>query len=65
MDKIELQNREFDALRTLTNQFRRLNMTPVVDADYTIIRMDYEKALDEFIQAYTENRNVKLILGGK
>ena len=55
MDRIALQNKEFDALDKLAKQWRRLQMTPVVDDDYPEVRHDYEGALSTFLTACKKN----------
>lgn len=54
-DRIKTQNKEFDALRELQEQFRRLCLTPVVDDDYPEIRHYYESALRNFLKACAAN----------
>jgi hypothetical protein len=52
---IARQNAEFDALDALTEQWRRLKMTTVVDDDYPAVRRDYEVALRCFLDACVVN----------
>jgi hypothetical protein len=54
-DGIALQNAEFDALENLTRQWRRIQMTPVVDDDYPEVRHGYEGALASFLSACKAN----------
>lgn len=56
MNNIELQNKEFDRLTELAAQWRRLQLTPVVDDDYPEVRHYYEGALHRFVTALRENR---------
>jgi NTP pyrophosphatase (non-canonical NTP hydrolase) len=55
-DAIALQNAEFDALTQLAKEWRRLQMTPVVDDDYPEVRHGYESVLQSFVDALTANR---------
>ena len=52
---IVYQNAEFDAVERLTEQYRRLTLTPVVDDDYPAVRQDYENALKALLQACAYN----------
>jgi NTP pyrophosphatase (non-canonical NTP hydrolase) len=54
--RMDLQNAEFDALRQLVKDFRRLEMTPVVDDDYPEMRHYYESALHALVDALNANR---------
>lgn len=54
-DRIELQNKEFATLEVLTKQWRRVQMTPVVDDDYPEVRHGYEAALRDFLTACKKN----------
>jgi hypothetical protein len=54
--KIEAQNKEFDAVNALSVQWRRIQMTPVVDNDYPAVRFDYERAVTNLIEAFRNNR---------
>ena len=56
MARLELQNKEFDALRDLTKKFDALCETPVVDDDYPEMRHYYESALRSFLSALKNNR---------
>lgn len=55
MDKVALQNAEFDAVDKLAKQWRRLQLTPVVDDDYPEIRFEYEQAMRSLIDALKAN----------
>lgn len=55
MDRIALQNAEFDALEKLAEQYRRLSLTAVVDDDYPYVRHDYESALKALLEACAYN----------
>lgn len=55
MDRIALQNAEFDALEKLAEQYRRLSLTAVVNDDYPSVRHDYEAALKAFLNACAYN----------
>ena len=57
-DRIDLQNDEFDALTVLSEQWRRLSLTAVVDDDYPAVRYEYEWALRKFLMACEENGRV-------
>jgi hypothetical protein len=54
-DRIALQNAEFDAVRELAEQYRRVTMTAVVDDDYPSVRADYERAVRMVIDTFREN----------
>lgn len=58
MDKIELQNKEFDAVAELSEQYRRITLTPVVDDDYPAVRYDYERAVKAAIEAFKANGRI-------
>lgn len=49
------QKEEFDACVELTKQFRRLEITPIVDDDYPEVRHCYEGALRAFLRACVAN----------
>lgn len=55
-DAIALQNAEFEALTQLAKEWRRLQMTPVVDDDYPEVRHGYESVLRTFVDALAANR---------
>ncbi len=60
-DKIELQNKEFDALKYLLERYNTLMNTAVVDDDYPEMRHKYESALSHFLECCGENgRAIKL-----
>jgi len=59
MAKFDRQNAEFDTLTKLAEQWRRLQMTPIVDDDYPEVRTDYEGALADFLVALGANRPSK------
>ena len=52
---IETQNKEFDAVDALSKQWRRIQLTPVVDDDYPEVRFDYEQAMHSLIDAIRAN----------
>jgi hypothetical protein len=52
---IESQNVEFNAVNELAKQWRRIQLTPVVDDDYPEVRHDYESAMRSFIEAIRAN----------
>jgi len=52
---IETQRAEFDALKALIEQDRRLTHTMVVDDDYPEVRYDFESALATFIDKMKQN----------
>lgn len=53
--RIATQNAEFDAVKELAKQMRRIEMTPVVDDDYPSVRFDYERAVRAVIEACRAN----------
>lgn len=53
--RLDLQNAEFDAVRELAMQMRRIEMTPVVDDDYPEVRYGYEGAVDGAMVAFRNN----------
>ncbi len=55
MTRIELQNKEFDALTALTERWAELRQVAVVDDDYPTYRQRYERALTAFIDALKAN----------
>ena len=65
MRRIEVQSAEFDALKKLIVQDRRLSMTPIVDDDYPAVREEWELAMHHFLQAAVNNRpeQVRMIVG--
>lgn len=54
-DKIALQNKEFDAVETLSSKYSSLTMTAVVDDDYPEMRHYYESAVKQLIEAFKAN----------
>lgn len=54
-DPMELQRAEFNAVDELTKQWRRLQLTAIVDDDYPVVRYDYESALHSLIEALNDN----------
>jgi hypothetical protein len=54
-DRIQKQNYEFKAVDHLASQWRRLQMTAVVDDDYPAVRHDYESALAGLINSMRTN----------
>lgn len=59
--KMKLQNAEFDAVSKLTVEWRRLQMTAVVDDDYPYIRSGYEGAVHAFLKASQDNGRTMLV----
>lgn len=57
-DAIDRQNVEFEAVDELAKQWRRLQMTPIVDDDYPEIRFEYEQAMQSLIEALRVNRRI-------
>jgi len=57
--RMALQNAEFDTLRELIKQWRRVELTPVVDDDYPEVRHGYESALSTFIDALRANGRLR------
>ena len=58
MEKMERQNKEFDAVQRLTQEYRRIQLTPVVDEDYPAVRHGYEGAVYSLIKAFKENGRI-------
>jgi hypothetical protein len=54
-DQITLQNKEFDAVVALTEQYRRIACTSVVEDDFPSIRHDYEQAIRMLMEALKAN----------
>lgn len=46
---IESQDEEFLAVMELCVQWRRIQLTPVVDDDYPAVRHDYELAINNLL----------------
>lgn len=59
MDRIDLQNAEFDALTRLAEEWRKLQQVAVVDDDYPEARHYYEGALKDFIKACDANGRIE------
>jgi len=55
MRTLETQNDEFDAVRELAKQMRRIEQTPPVDDDYPEVRHDYESAVGAVITSFVNN----------
>lgn len=55
MDKMQLQNAEFDAANRFSKATTRLFATPVVDDDYPEVRHGYEAALSGLLAAVSAN----------
>ena len=55
MDRIDRQNKEFDALTVLATKWEALRNVAVVDDDYPHYRRSYELALANFIRALKIN----------
>lgn len=58
-DKMKLQSNEFDAVLRLRDQYRRIELTPVVDDDYPEVRYGYESAIKELIEAMIANGRIQ------
>lgn len=54
-ERMKTQSDEFDAVDELAKQWRRIQMTPIVDDDYPEVRHDYESATRTLIEAYRNN----------
>lgn len=52
---IETQTAEFDAVKELARQMRRIELTPIVDDDYMEVRTDYETAVQAVMDAFAAN----------
>lgn len=52
---IESQDEEFLAVAELAKQWRRIQLTPVVDDDYSAVRHDYELAINNLLEAAARN----------
>lgn len=59
MDRIKLQNKEFDAVSNLSKKYDLLCQVPVVDDDYPEYRSRYEGALHGLIRALQENGRIQ------
>lgn len=57
IERIELQNKEFNALDNLIKAYTIMTNTAVVDDDYPAMRHNYNSALNRFIIATKINRN--------
>lgn len=55
IDRIALQNREFDAARHFAKKLEQCLATPVVDDDYPEMRHYYEAATYNLLRAFSEN----------
>ena len=53
--KFKLQTAEFDAAAHLSEQYRRLTLTPIVDDDYPQVRFEYDQAVRCFLEACAAN----------
>lgn len=53
--RMAYQTAEFDAVERLSEQYRRLTLTAVVDDDYPAVRHDYERALKAMLEACAYN----------
>lgn len=58
-ERMQLQSNEFDAVAKLSEEYRRITFTPVVDDDYPEVRSDYEMALSQLIVALRANGRLK------
>lgn len=58
--KFDLLNAEFDAVAALAEQYRRIQMTPIVDDDYPEVRHKYEGAVRGFLKAAQANGRAAL-----
>jgi hypothetical protein len=56
---MKAQTDEFDAVAELAKQYRRIEMTPVVDDDYPEVRHGYEGAIQRLITALRNNGRIK------
>jgi NTP pyrophosphatase (non-canonical NTP hydrolase) len=56
--RMAAQKAEFDAMAELAKQWRRLELTAVVDDDYPQVRHEWESALSAFIEAMQRNRGM-------
>ena len=56
---MKTQTDEFDAVAKLSEQYRRLALTPIVDDDYPSVRHDYEGAVRAVMAAFAANGRVK------
>lgn len=54
--RMDLQNKEFETVDELAKQWKRLQLTPIVDDDYPEVRSGYEGALQRFLRAVNDNR---------
>jgi hypothetical protein len=61
-DDFEKQSQEFESMEELAEQWRKLQMTAIVDDDYPEIRDQWELALAHFLRAVFENRGREFVL---
>ena len=54
-DKMTTQGDEFEAVDRLAQQWKRIQLTPVVDNDYPAVRHDYDSAVQAAIRAFKAN----------
>jgi hypothetical protein len=57
-DRLELQNKEFDAVGKLSKAYKTCISVPVVDDDYPEVRYNYECALEDTIAAFRGNGRI-------
>lgn len=57
-DRMQSQKDEFDAVADLAKQYRRIEMTPIVDDDYPEVRNGYEGAMNRLLRAIKANGRV-------
>lgn len=55
MKRIDIQNREFDAVASLAKKYDLLCGIPVVDNDYPEYRSRYEASVRSLIKAFKDN----------
>jgi len=59
IDRLDLQNAEFDALTKLAEEWRKLRQVAVVDDYYPEARHYYEGAMKAFVDAITANGRIR------
>lgn len=58
IDPMKTQTDEFAAVNKLAYQWKRIQLTPIVDDDYPSVRHDYESAMRGLIDAIKANGRI-------
>lgn len=53
--RMDLQNAEFEAVHNLSEAYKSLSYTPIVDDDYPDVRSRYEGCMYRLVQALKAN----------